>query len=470
MTDQWARSALDLHLNIDRAHGLRAGLEQALREAIRLGRLSSGSRLPSSRILAQELGMARNTVSQVYEQLAAEGYLTARPRSGMSVAPRPDPVPPPAIPLASPFREPVTGFDLRPGLPDLSLFPRQAWLAATRQVLHAMPHTALAYGNPHGHLELREALAGYLGRARGVITTPGNIIICAGYTHALRILCQALNQGRSTIAFEDPTVLDYPALAGKTGLRVSRIPVDGSGLVTHHLSDEVAAVVTPAHQFPIGVTLSPQRRRDLLGWARRTGSLIVEDDYDGQFRYDRQPIGALQGLDPETVVYIGTVSKTIAPALRIAWLAAPHSLIPALREVLRFDETHVNGIDQLILAHLIDSGELDRHLRRCRARYRQRRDLLGRAVAQQLPQARLSGVAAGLHAVLHLPGTVATEAGLVDLLTKHGVAVDQLSAFYSRRAAAPLGVAIGYTTPPQHAYENAVSALITAIREYLAAG
>lgn len=334
-------------------------------------------------------------------------------------------------------------------------------------MLHTIPHTALAYGNPHGCAELREALAGYLGRARGVITAPGNIMVCAGYTHALRILCQAVNRGGSTIAFEDPTVLDYPALAATTGLRVSRIPVDGAGLVTHYLGDEVAAVVTPTHQFPIGVTLSPQRRLELLGWARRTGSLIVEDDYDGEFRYDRQPIGALQGLDPDTVVYIGTASKTIAPALRIAWLAAPTRLIPALREVLRFDETHVNGIDQLVLAHLIDSGELDRHLRRCRARYRQRRDRLGRAVAEQLPPARLSGVAAGLHAVLHLPGTTSDEAGLLDLLTTHGVAVDRLSAFYSRRADAPLGVVVGYTTPPQHAYESAVSALVTAIRAHL---
>ncbi|GAA2853163.1 GntR family transcriptional regulator [Actinoplanes cyaneus] len=454
-------------MDIDRTHGLRAGIERALREAVRSGQLSPGSRLPSSRVLAQQLGVARNTVSQVYEQLAAEGYLTARPRSGMSVAPRPGQGPPPDLPLASPFRAPVTGFDLRPGLPDLSLFPRRAWLAATRHVLRTMPHAALAYGDPHGSAELREALAGYLGRARGVITTPGNVLICAGYTHALRMLCQAVDRGRSTIAFEDPTVPDYPALAGRSGLHVRRIPVDGAGLMIGHLGDEVAAVVTPAHQFPTGVTLSPQRRRELVGWARRAGAVVVEDDYDGEFRYDRQPIGALQGLDPDTVVYIGTVSKTIAPALRIAWLVAPTRLIPALREVLRFQETYVNVIDQLILAQLIRSGELDRHLRRCRTRYRQRRDRLGRAVAEQLPPARLSGVAAGLHAVLHLPGTIADEPELLDTLTAHGVAVDRLSGFHHRPADAALGVVVGYTTPPQHAFEGAVSALVTAVRAYL---
>ncbi|WP_436534753.1 PLP-dependent aminotransferase family protein [Actinoplanes sp. HUAS TT8] len=458
MTDQWARSGLDLHLDLDRAHGLRTGLERALREAIRSGQLAPGQALPSSRVLARQLGIARGTVTQVYEQLTAEGHLTSRPRSGVRVAPRPRPSSAPALTPAAPFRTPAGGFDLRPGLPDLSMFPRRQWLAATRDVLKEIPDTAFAYGDPTGHATLRTTLAEYLGRSRGVVTTPEHIVVCAGYTHALRLISQALD---GTIAFEDPTLQDYPALAERVGREVTRIPVDDDGLIAAALTGEAAAVLTPAHQFPLGVTLAPARRRELLDWARRTGAVVVEDDYDGEFRYDRQPVGALQGLAPEQVVYTGTVSKTIAPALRIAWIAAPTRLVPALRAALAYDEAYVNVIDQLILARLIGRGDLDRHLRRCRGRYRARRDHLGRAVTARLPGARLTGIAAGLHAVLHVPG--ATEAGLLDRLTRRGVVVDGLSRFYAEPRAAPPGVVIGYATPPQHAYAGAVNELLAAL-------
>ncbi|MEU4425791.1 PLP-dependent aminotransferase family protein [Actinoplanes sp. NPDC024001] len=458
MADQWARSGLDLHLAIDRAGGVRAGLEQALRTAVRDGRLSPGDPLPSSRALAQELGIARGTVTQVYEQLTAEGYLTSRARSGVRIAAQARPAGLPSLPPASPFRPPAGGVDLRPGLPDLSMFPRREWLAATRHVLQTAPNQAFAYGDPTGDVALRSALADYLGRARGVITTPEHVIVCAGYTHALRLICQALS---GTVAFEDPTLQDYAALAERVGLRVTRMPVDADGLVVGGLTDESAVVVTPAHQFPLGVTLSPQRRRELLDWAGRAGAVIVEDDYDGEFRYDRQPVGALQGLAPEQVVYAGTVSKTIAPALRIAWIAAPTRLVPVLRAALRFDEAYVNAIDQLVLAHLIRRGELDRHLRRCRIRYAQRRDRLGRAVAARLPGARLSGIAAGLHAVLHLPG--ADEPAMRERLAADGVMVDPLSGFYRQPRQAPPGVVVGYATPPQHAYDSAIESLIAAL-------
>jgi GntR family transcriptional regulator/MocR family aminotransferase len=458
MAEQWARTGLDLHLGIDRAHGLRAGLEGALRSAVRDGRLAPGDRLPSSRALAQELGVARGTVTQVYEQLTAEGYLTSRARSGVRIAPRPRPGTSASVPAAATFRPPTGGFDLRPGLPDLSMFPRRAWLAATRHVLQTMPNTAFAYGDPTGDPALRTALADYLGRSRGVLTTPEQVVVCAGYTHALRLICQALT---GTIGFEEPSLQDYPALAERVGRTVTRIPVDANGLVVEELTGEAAVVVTPAHQFPLGVTLSPQRRRDLLHWARRTDAVIVEDDYDGEFRYDRQPVGALQGLAPDQVIYAGTVSKTIAPALRIAWLVVPARLVPALRAALRFDEAYVNVIDQLVLAHLIGRGDLDRHLRRCRIRYRQRRDRLGRAVTDRLPHARLSGIAAGLHAMLHLPGD--DESAVLARLTARGVAVDGLSRFYRDARDAPPGIVIGYATPPQHAYDSAVEELIDAL-------
>ncbi|MGI8335783.1 PLP-dependent aminotransferase family protein [Actinomadura scrupuli] len=465
MEDEWSRLGLDLHLRLGPAHGLRTGLEHALRDAVRGGQLSPGTPLPSSRTLARDLGVARGTVTQAYDQLVAEGYLTSRPRSGIRVADQPAA---PATEIAqSPHSSlpPVPEADLRPGLPDLSTFPRREWLAATRQVLQATPHTTFGYGDPAGDAELRQALAEYLGRVRGVVTTAERIIVCAGYTHALRLVCQALRrQGASSIAFEDPFLPDYPALAEETGLRVTRIPVDSDGLVVDRLTGENAVAVTPAHQFPLGVTLSPARRAQLLAWARTTGAYVLEDDYDGEFRYDRQPVGALQGLAPDRVIYAGTTSKTIAPGLRVAWIVVPAALVAPLRASMRWDEAYVSVIDQLVLARLIRTGELDRHLRRCRTRYRRRRDRLGDAVSRHLPHGHLSGIAAGLHAVLQLPGTGVPEARILGRLAECGVAVEGIAAFYDRPEDAPLGIAIGYATPPEHAYGNALDALINALR------
>jgi GntR family transcriptional regulator/MocR family aminotransferase len=459
MAQEW--SSLDLHLPLDRGQGLRSGLENALREAVREGRLAPGTRLPSSRALARELGMARGTVSQAYEQLVAEGFLSSMPRSGIVVAEQPGaPVSEDLRPFG-PAIPPAKGMDLRPGLPDLSMFPRTEWLAATRHALQTMPNDDFGYGDPTGHPELREALADYLGRARGVVTTANHVIVTAGYTHALRMLCQAL--GPSRIAFEDPSLPEHHALVEGFGLTVSPVPVDDDGLVVDGLSDEAAAIVTPAHQYPLGVTLSPSRRTGLLAWARRTGAVLVEDDYDGEFRYDRQPVGALQGLAPDRVVYAGTISKTIAPGLRIAWLVVPTELVPRLRAVMRWDDAYVGIVDQLALAQLIRSGGLDRHLRRCRARYRRRRDRLGQAVAEHLPHAHLSGIAAGLHAVLRLPGEV-DERELLARIIRHGVEVAGLAGFHRRPAEAPRGIVIGYATPPEHTYTNALNALITALR------
>ncbi|MFI6294820.1 PLP-dependent aminotransferase family protein [Nonomuraea sp. NPDC050790] len=459
MADQWSRWGLDLHLQSQAGRGLRAGIEYALREAVRSGRLPAGTRLPSSRTLAGDLGVARGTVTQALEQLVAEGYLESRPRSGIRVAPQPAAPPPTITPPPQATLPPLRGVDLRSGFPDLAAFPRRAWLAATRHVMQTAPNTALGYRDRAGAAELRHALAEYLGRARGVVTTPDHIVICAGYAHALRLVSQMFGH-RGAIAFEDPAEPGYPRLAVHLGHEARRIPVDRDGLLVEALSDEAAAVVTPAHQYPLGVTLSPARRVELVSWARRTGGFIVEDDYDGEFRYDRQPVGALQGMAPDRVVYAGTTSKTIAPGLRLAWLVLPGSLLTPLWEATRWEESCVNVIDQLVLAHLIENGELDRHVRRCRTRYRRRRDLLGQAVTRRLPQARLSGVAAGLHAVLRLPGTAAQERALLDRLAARDIHVEGISSFYHRPEESPLALLIGYATPADHAYGNALSALV----------
>jgi GntR family transcriptional regulator/MocR family aminotransferase len=241
--------------------------------------------------------------------------------------------------------------------------------------------------------------------------------------------------------------------------------VDQDGLVVDHLTDQAAIVATPAHQYPLGVTLSPARRTQLLAWAQHTRAFVIEDDYDGEFRYDRQPVGALQGLAPDRVVYTGTTSKTIAPGLRIAWIAAPPGLLTPLQESMRWDEAYVSIIDQLVLAQLIRTGELDRHLRRCRTRYRHRRDRLNDAITRHLPHGHLSGIAAGLHAVLQLPGTNTPETQLLAHLAERGVAVDGISHFYDQPEDPPPGLVIGYATPPEHAYSNALNTLINALRD-----
>ncbi|WP_219509681.1 MocR-like pyridoxine biosynthesis transcription factor PdxR [Nonomuraea ceibae] len=466
MENQWARWGLDLHLHLRRHGGLRAGIEHALRDAVRSGRLPAGTRLPSSRALAGDLGVARGTVTQALEQLVAEGYLESRPRSGIRVAPQPAAPPAKIKPSPQPTLPPLRGIDLRSGFPDLAAFPRRAWLAATRQVMQTAPNAALGYRDRAGAAELRHALVEYLGRTRGVVTTPAHIVICAGYAHALRLVCRLLRHRAAapgTIAFEDPTEPDYPALVAQLGHRAHHIPVDGEGMLVEALTNEAVAVVTPAHQYPLGITLSPARRLELVSWARRTGGFIVEDDYDGEFRYDRQPIGALQGMAPERVVYAGTTSKTMAPGLRLAWLALPDDLLTILHESTRWDESYVNVIDQLILAHLIENGELDRHVRRCRTRYRRRRDLLGQAVARHLPHVRLSGVAAGLHAVLRFPPVADQEGALLAHLVARDVHVEGLSAFYHRPEESPLGILIGYGTPADHAFGPALNALIEAL-------
>ncbi|GAA3203036.1 PLP-dependent aminotransferase family protein [Actinocorallia longicatena] len=434
---------MDLHLVLDPALGLRDGLERALREAIGSGRLAPGGPLPSTRELAAELGMARGTVSRAYEHLTAEGLLVARRGSGTRVADaRPAP---PARVRSAPWTTlpPFPGFDLRPGMPDLSAFPRAAWLASTRRVLREVPSAALGYGDRAGHHLLREALAAYLGRARGVIASADHIVVCAGYTQALRLLGRVLRRhGATAVAFEDPAPPDFPDLVESAGLATVRVPVDGEGLVVGALPEDVGAVVvTPAHQYPLGVTLAPRRRAALLA----TGVLVVEDDYDGEFG---AAAGSLQGLAPGRVVYTGTASKSLAPALRLAWMAVPDALLGPLREVMRYDESPVNALDQLVLADLITSGALDRHLAASRRRYRRRHDRLVEALGP-LP-------AGGLHAVVRL---AEGEQEVLARLHAAGVACDALSGYYADPENAPGGLVIGYATPPEHAFGPALTAL-----------
>ncbi|GGL75744.1 GntR family transcriptional regulator [Streptomyces fumigatiscleroticus] len=461
MPDSWATSGLDLHLEAA-GPGLRRGLTDALREAVRTGRLAPGTRLPSSRGLAADLGIARNTVADAYADLVAEGWLTARQGSGTRVATRaaapPSRRPAPGGPPAR--REPARpAHDLRPGTPDLASFPRAEWLRAARRALAAAPHHALGYGDPRGRAELRTALAGYLSRARGVRADPGHVLVCGGFSHGLKILGAVLRaRGVRTVAVESYGLDVHRDLLAAAGLRTEPLPFDALGTDPAALRNADAVLLTPAHQFPMGVPLHPDRRAAVVDWARRTGGVVLEDDYDGEFRYDRQPVGALQGLGPDHVVYLGTASKSLAPGLRLAWAVLPPGLAEEATAAKGSTDT-CGTLDQLTLAEFLTSGGYDRHVRAVRMRYRRRRDALVTAVAARAPEVRVTGIAAGLHAVLRLPP--GTERSVVQAAAWQGLALNGL-AFFRHPAARtdPLdALVIGYATPPDHAWSGALEAL-----------
>jgi GntR family transcriptional regulator / MocR family aminotransferase len=467
---------LDLAAERDRGAGARAGLEAALREAVRDGRLAPGARLPSSRALARDLGLARNTVADAYGQLVAEGWLTARQGSGTAVAARPEPAPSAAVRRGRGPRSTRPGglipdavglpYSLRPGSPDVSSFPRAAWAAAARRALTAAPSEAFGYGDPRGRPELRTALAEYLARVRGVRADPELLVVCTGFVQAVGLLARALHgHGARRIAVEALGLPDTRTLLRAAGLETVELPLDEDGARVEELDGGTQAVLlTPAHQFPTGVRLSPERRTAVTAWARATGGLVIEDDYDGEFRYDRQPVGALQGLDPEHVVYAGTASKSLAPGLRLAWIAVPPNMMDAVVREKRMADHHSPVLDQLTLAEFLTSGAHDRHVRRMRLRYRQRRDQLTAALAEKVPAVRVSGIAAGLHAVVELPPGSDPLDAVIARAQRRGLSLSGLSLLGAPPSTHP-SLVIGYGTPPDHAFTGAVALLCEVLRD-----
>lgn len=462
MHEYWSAFGVDLHLELDAPGGRRDVLERALRDAIRAGRLPLGTRLPSTRALAAELDVARGTVSAAYDQLVAEGYLQARVGSGTVVAELPE-----VGPDVPPFEaEPVPPkHDLRPGQPDVTTFPTTAWLRSTRRALTGAPAAVYGYGDPRGHLELRTALAAYLGRARGVRVTPAQIVITSGYVQALALLATVVGGSRA-IAMENPGLPFHRDVVRHAGTRVVPLDVDELGARTDRLGtagqpDVGAVVLTPAHQYPMGMTLAPQRRHAAVDWARDHDGVIIEDDYDGEFRYDRQPVGALQGMAPDHVVFVGTASKTLGPALRLAWMVLPDRLVESVVEAKRHVDIHSETTTQLTLADLIAGHAYDRHVRSCRLRYRRRRDVmverLGRDVA-------LSGIAAGLQALVRLPSQGPTEQEVLNRATAYGLGLGELGSHWHESGDHEQGLIVGYGAPTNSAYPAALDALAHTFR------
>ncbi|WP_344445055.1 PLP-dependent aminotransferase family protein, partial [Kitasatospora nipponensis] len=331
-------------------------------------------------------------------------------------------------------------------------------------------------GAPRGRPELRHALAHYLARVRGVRADPERIVVCSGVAHALRLLYGG-GVLRGPLAVEGYGLPFHRGLLTAAGVRTLALPVDGHGADTDALPALRAAravLLTPAHQFPTGDPLRPDRRAAVVAWARAGGRVILEDDYDGEFRYDRRPVGALQGLAPEHVVHLGSVSKSLSPALRLGWLVLPEPLVDPVLRAKGEREAWVSALDQLTLADLITSGAYDRHVRRMRQRYRRRRDRLVAVLAERAPQVRVTGIAAGLHAVLRLPP--GTEPAALKAAAWLGIGLDGLSAFRHPDTGGAAGgdgdhdgsrfgdgLVVGYAAAPEHAYGEALEALCRAL-------
>jgi GntR family transcriptional regulator/MocR family aminotransferase len=436
-------------------------LEAGIRDRIRQGHLRAGTAMPATRAFAAELGLSRGVVVEAYAQLVAEGYLSSRTGGYTRVAGT-NPVD--AAEPAPPRLTRRLRIDFRYGRPDVSQFPRGAWLQSLRRVLHEIPNERLVYLDGRGAPELHQALADYLNRVRGTSARAENIVISNGFAQGIRLMAYVLAaNGYRCLAVEDPSSDDdIRVIAPAAGLRIVGIPVGPAGIDVDALdrSEADAVLVTAAHQFPTGAVLPPQARGALVSWAARRNGLIIEDDYDAEYRYDREPIGAIQGLAPERVVYAGTVSKTLAPGLRLGWLVLPAHLVADVAASKLLDDRGSPVLDQLTFADFVGRGEFDRHLRRMRPRYRKRRDVLLESLATLLPDFETTGISAGLHVVTWLPADL-DEATVIEAAALRGLGVYGLRQY--RLSPGRDGLLFGYGDVSEAAIREGVAVLADAV-------
>jgi GntR family transcriptional regulator / MocR family aminotransferase len=486
MAIQWAGLGPGLLIQLDRDSGqpLRSQLEAAIRSAIRDGRLAIGERLPSSRELARDLGVSRGLVQECYSQLLSEGYLDSQVGSATRVAGGANTVPANTVPANTvpantvparpastasadsarqPAVRPALIADFKSGVPDLASFPRGDWAWAIQQVCRTTASADFDYGDPRGSGALRQVLAGYLRRVRASAARPEDLVICTGFAQGLVLVLRVLaGHGIRTVAFEDPGYGSdaISSSARAAGVRAVHVPVDDRGLDVASLaaSGARAVVATPAHQAPTGVVLAAERRHALVEWARGSDAFLIEDDYDSEFRYDREPVGLVQGLAPDRVFAIGTVSKALAPAVRLGWVLAPAAFTEAVAEEKLISDRGSSGLDQLALALLLESGRYDRHLRRMRAVYARRRAALIEALASHAPRATLTGLAAGFHGVLHLPEP-ADEQAIADAALRRSVGLDPMSSYRAAATPALPQLVLGFGNVTEHAIRAGIEAV-----------
>jgi GntR family transcriptional regulator / MocR family aminotransferase len=470
MPIEWAGLGPDVLLKLDRtrAEPLRVQLERELREAIRSGRLAAGERLPSSRAMAAALGISRGLVIDCYSQLQAEGFLTSRTGSATRVAagalapvPSRSPSPPLTPEPTGPAPSTRLAVDFCPGVPDLTSFPRADWARAMRDSCRNATPSELGYGDPRGTETLREVLAEYLRRVRGTVADAERIVICVGFGQGINLVLRSLaGDGIRRVAIEDPGDDDYLEICARLGIEAVPVPIDERGIDVDALAatDVRAVILTPTHQFPTGTALAPERRQALVAWAGERDATIIEDDYDAEFRYDRDPVGALQGLAPERVALIGTVSKSLAPALRLGWVVCPARLLEAVVEDKRLSDRGSPTLEQLALAMLIESGRYDRHLRRMRDVYGGRRDALVHTLAEQAPHIGLQGLAAGFHAVARLRPE-ADEQAIVEAARARSIGLYGMSSYRPSGRTGPPELVLGFGNLTETAIARGIAAI-----------
>ncbi|MFF5219320.1 PLP-dependent aminotransferase family protein [Micromonospora sp. NPDC000442] len=471
-----------LHLDVGQAPpgGRATWLTDRLRRAIADGVVPVGSRLPATRTLAADLGVSRGVVVEAYQRLMEDGHVAGRGRAGTVVVAS-------ALTATSPAAEPAGGtsparmadpaavfraapdtdifdtvrtipahIDLTPGVPDLAAFPRQDWLRAEKAVLGRLVAADLGYGDPCGTPALRRAVAGWLARSRGIGVDPAEVIITTGVSQALGLLAQALrDDGVTTVGVEDPGSLGVRQHLDNWRMTTVPIRVDAAGVRVDELtaSGVPAVMLTPAHQFPTGAVLDGERRRQLADWTR-TGGLVIEDDYDAEHRYDRPPVPALRATLSEQVCYAGSVSKLLAPALRIGWLLVPRRYRDAVVAAKRNADLGNAVLPQLVLAELLTSGALERQLRLLRRRHVRRRDAMTAALARHLPGATVHGAAAGLHLTVTLDSDV-VDTELAAAALARGVKVQPLS-WHCLRPYRP-GLVLGYAANTASAIDAGIA-------------
>ena len=448
-------------LDHDARTPLHRQIETSLRDSIRAGRLPRGSSLPPSRVLAADLGVSRGVVVEAYQQLASEGYLASRTGGYTQVAAGPSPARA-GLQLA---RKAPPRIDLSYGRADVSSFPRAAWLRAIRGALASAPNDLFGYLAGSGVPQLRTAIADYLNRVRGTLAHPDQIVISTGYAQGIALLVGVLAAtGAKRLALEDPSSGDDALPAARAaGLDVVGVPVDGDGIRVDILreTNADAVILTPSHQWPTGSVLSARNRAAVLRWADERDALVIEDDYDAEYRYDRTPVGAMQGLAPHRVVYAGSASKTLAPGLRLGWFVLPGHLAEPMAAAKIAADRGSPSLEQLALADLITRGEFDRHLRRMRPTYRRRRDAVLTALARRLPDLEPVGVSAGLHLVTWLPPHL-DEATVVDAAARAGVGIDGVTP-YRISHHGPGGLIFGYATVNEQAIAEGIDILARVI-------
>jgi GntR family transcriptional regulator / MocR family aminotransferase len=445
---------------------------EQLRNFILNGDLKEDEKLPSTRELAASIGVSRNITLEVYDQLVSEGYLLVRPRSGTFVAPGSAFMKSPS--QCSPLNEEAIKntikdiIDFKAGNPAMDHFPRKVWGRLAKEVCYEAPNSLFGYMKAEGLPELKEELSRYLFHTRGVISDPNQIMITSGATQALSLITEILVKNKEYVAVEDPVTEEMRTIFSYAGAEIIPIPVDEKGIKPEFLSEENPPrfiFVIPSHQFPLGGTLTIQRRIQLIEYARKFNCYIVEDDYDSEFTYEGTPVHSVQGLDPERVIYVGTFSKILSPALRIGYVVLPHSLKAEFQKLKWFTDRHNSSLEQLVLTRFIKEGFLERHVRKMKRIYKQRREALVNSLQMHFPDSVILGHAAGMHLVVELQ-SVTFNKQLLDWIQLHSIRIYPVEDFSIVKGAHCHKVLMGYGSLTVENIKEGVKRLKDAVEGY----